>query len=240
MWSKPVCLQELLSVQSCCMQSAYSATSLPTLWLLLALSSVCLASQLFSADQLLLPSLCHTGLLLPAGWAEVWWSCWWDLHTGWSTAGWGYLHASLGGLQCVYNVMAWGCHTTDASSLSDVCCLPIPANTSCQSWVAATITSSCSCTCWFGWDLLGPNAGVFTSDLVTHHYWRPGVLSWLCDVNSTCNDLRKSHWLNALKPLRQTRADTHAVLLGVILTCCQNSSTTYCCSVSSNQVELTW
>ena len=55
-----------------------------------------------------------------------------------------------GGLQCVYNVMAWGCHTTDASSLSDVCCLPIPANTSCQSWVAATITSSCSCTCWFG------------------------------------------------------------------------------------------
>ena len=133
--------------------------------------------------KLLLPSLCHTGLLLPAGWAEVWWSCWWELHTGWSTAGWGYLHASLGGLQCVYNIMAWGCHTTDASSLSDVCCLPIPANTSCQSWVASTITSSCSCTRWFGWDLLGPNAGVFTSDLVTHHYSWPGVLSWLCDVN---------------------------------------------------------
>jgi len=34
---------------------------------------------------------------------------------------------------------------------------------------------------------------VFTSDLVTHHYSWPGVLSWLCDVNITCSDLRKWH-----------------------------------------------
>ena len=49
------------------MQVACSATSLPVIWLLLVLSSVCLALQLVSEDQLLLPSLCHTGLLLPAG-----------------------------------------------------------------------------------------------------------------------------------------------------------------------------
>ncbi len=43
-------------------------------------------------------------------------------------------------------------------------------------------------------------------------------------------------WFNdedVLGPLRQTRADAHAFM-------CQNSSTTFCCSVSSNQVELTW
>ncbi len=46
-----------------------------------------------------------------------------------------------------------------------------------------------------------------------------------------------------LRPLRQTRANTHAAMLGVLLICRQNSSTTICCNVitsGSNQVELTW
>ena len=60
-------------------------------------------------------------------------------------------------------------------------------------------------------------------------------------LHSLCyQSLTKPYWLNALGPLRQTRADTHAIILGMIITCRQDSSTTFCCSASSDQVELTW
>ncbi len=68
-------------------------------------------------------------------------------------------------------------------------------------------------------------------------------VSWLkhCNLSSVplCT-LVMSHWLYVLEPLRQTRADTHATMLGLILASRQNSSKVFCCSVSIDQVELSW
>ena len=77
------------------MHSAFLEASLPVLWLLLLLRLFCLALQLLPEGQLLLPGLCHIGLHLPVGSAEECWSCVWDWHTGWSTAGSGCLHPGL-------------------------------------------------------------------------------------------------------------------------------------------------
>ena len=52
-----------------------------------------------------------------------------------------------------------------------------------------------------------------------------GAVLLLLLLSLCYQSLTKPYWLNALGPLRQTRADTHAIILGMIITCRQDSST---------------